>query len=147
MTKNDVSFQLEYLSGCQNYSILDNSKRKASYSTPSGEWLCDKTGFFRVSPDWKRQGWYKFNENIGSRIPEEAVGNSRCGTFASGWLQDKHPSTFGETKNAKVCFHGRSDKCEWSTNIKIRHCGSYFIYYLPDTPICELGYCAEQTLE
>ena len=129
--------------GCQDYKVLDNPKRKATYSTPSGQWKCDQTGYSNISPDWKGPGWYRFAINVGSKIPEHTVGGERCNTGGSGWLQGNHPITVGETKTAKVCFNGVYGICNWSATIKIRHCGSYFIYNLPDAPHCNLGYCAE----
>ena len=130
--------------GCQDYKVLDNPKRKATYVTPDRQWKCDQTGYRNISPDWKGPGWYRFAKNVGSRIPDHTVKGVHCGTHASGWLQDNHPSTVGETKTAKVCFNnGSRGKCNWSTTIKISHCGDYFVYDLPDVPICHLGYCAE----
>ena len=129
--------------GCQDYNFLDNPKRKANYSTPNKQWKCDQTGYSNISPDWKGPGWYRFAINVGSKIPEHTVGGERCNTGGSGWLQGNHPITVGETKTAKVCFNGVYGICNWSATIKIRHCGSYFIYNLPDAPHCNLGYCAE----
>lgn len=141
--ENEV-FELKPIPGCQDYKILDNPKRKASYATPKNEWKCDQTGYSKISPDWKGAGWYRFHETVGFSIPEETVEGVHCGVHGSGWLQDKHPVRIGETKNATVCFNnGSSGICNWSTTIKIRQCGSYYIYHLPDAPICHVGYCAE----
>ena len=130
--------------GCQDYNVLDNPKRKATYATPSGHYNCDQSGYSSISPDWKGRGWYRFAKNVGSRIPEYTVKGFHCGTYASGWLQGDHPSIVGETKTEKVCFNEKTyGICYSSATIKIRHCGSYFVYYLPDVPHCYLGYCAE----
>ena len=123
---------------------MDNPKRKATYDTTSGPWKCDQAGYHNISPDWKGPGWYRFAKNVGNRIPEHTVKGHHCNTGASGWLQGNHPTTVGMTKTAKVCFNnGYAGICRWSTTIKIRNCGSYFIYNLPDTPGCQSGYCAE----
>ena len=53
-----------------------------------------------------------------------------------------HPENLAEMKDAKVCFIYSGNDCYWSNSIKILNCGSYFLYELPDTPGCSLGYCS-----
>ncbi|CAH3188038.1 unnamed protein product [Porites lobata] len=66
----------------------------------------------------------------------------RCNTAATGWLNGGHPTVADGQVNRTVCFHYvTSGCCEWSTNIKVRNCGSYYVYYLSGTPTCNLGYC------
>ena len=41
-----------------------------------------------------------------------------------------------------ACFHAHSNCCYFSTNIKVRNCGSYYVYYLSGTAnACALRYC------
>ena len=42
--------------------------------------------------------------------------------------------------NKTVCF--RYDECcKYSVIIRVRNCGSYYVYHLINTPACALGYC------
>ena len=66
----------------------------------------------------------------------------RCGFYVTGWVKGSHPETLGEMKDAKVCFNYADNECYWSNSIKILNCDSYFLYELPDTPGCSLGYCS-----
>ena len=76
----------------------------------------------------------------GTRVPESSPGTWHCGTGETGWLSGVHPTTPGASNNnAKFCF--RND-CKWSTQGKVTNCGSYFVYYLENVPLCRLGYCA-----
>ena len=84
---------------------MDNPKRKATYATPNGPWKGDQTECHDISPDWKGPGWYRFARNVGSKIPEHTAKGIHCGTHASGWLQDKHPTVIGETKSARPPIH------------------------------------------
>ena len=67
----------------------------------------------------------------------------RCGAYASGWLSGGHPTVADGEVSRKVCFHDYSKCCEYSTNIKVRNCGSYYVYYLNGTPggKCYIRYC------
>ena len=81
----------------------------------------------------------------GTRIAEEAPGVGYCGTSATGWMQGSHPTSLGETVTRTACFQSEFDgghTCLWSSEIKVRNCGQYFLYRLVDTPHCHLGYCA-----
>ena len=49
------------------------------------------------------------------------------------------------TVTRTVCFNGYDpqDPCFENTEIQVRNCGTYFLYYLPDTPLCMARYCSE----
>ena len=85
---------------------------------------------------------------IGTTIPEKPVGQGHCNTVHSGWLNGHHPATAGETINGKVCFskdvaEGRT--CDWETQIQIKHCTSYYLYYLVEAPNRFSRYCSTST--
>ena len=44
-----------------------------------------------------------------------------------------------------MCFHAGGFPCLSETEIQVRNCGSYFLYYLPNTPGCFARYCSEQS--
>ena len=75
-------------------------------------------------------------------MPESSPGYPHCGTIHPGWLQTTHPTKTNVPKQAKVCFHEyNGDECEWSQNIVVNICGDFYVYYLPETPRCDLRYC------
>ena len=85
---------------------------------------------------------YRIVPPAGTQLPENSIAKRHCGTHATGWLNGAHPTTIGESVSRRVCFYWSSDKCNWSTNIEIRHCGNFFLYRLEDVPTCQLRYCA-----
>ena len=119
-----------------SYQILNDARRNVGYS---GSSYCDSSN----SRDWKGAGWYKMVAPAGTQIPEYVVDTSHCGTSAPGWLNGAHPTEIGVAVDRQVCFHWSSNSCKWSSDIKIMKCASYFLYYLPKTPTCTLGYCAD----
>ena len=64
----------------------------------------------------------------------------RCGTYYPGWLNGGHPSVADGQVTRTVYFN--NGYCYgYSTSIKVRNCGSYYVYYLNGTPTCNLRYC------
>ena len=98
-----------------------------------------------TSLDWQGAGWYRMVEPAGTRLPEEPPISHHCNTGTPGWLNGSHPNTIGETIDGRVCFGEPSYPlypCPMETQIKIKHCNDYFLYYLEETPICDLRYCS-----
>ena len=120
------------ISECQEYEILNNPDRKITYKTDSYYPDCD---------DGIGPGWFRFKGAAGKRMPTSCPLKYRCGAFASGWLNGGHPTVADGQVTRTVCFHWKSDCCHWSTDIKVRNCGSYYVYYLRGTPTCYLRYC------
>ena len=104
----------------------------------------DKFSNILNSPEWVGPAWYRFTMPAGTRIPESSPGKLHCGSWATGWLSGVHPTSPGASNNnAKYCFdNGDGNDCHWSTQGKVTNCGSYFVYYLENTPYCRLRYCA-----
>ena len=48
----------------------------------------------------------------------------------------------GDVVDRKICFEWNGNSCMWETQVQIRHCNSYYLYYLMDTPICLARYCS-----
>ena len=120
------------ISECQNYGSLNSGERKITYT--NGVSNCD---------DGIGPGWFRFEGSAGTRMPTSCPPYYRCGTCATGWLNGGHPTVADGQVSRQVCFHWTSGCCEWSTNIKVRNCGSYYVYYLSGTPSghCYLRYC------
>ena len=121
------------ISECQNYGSLNSYTRKITYSYSIGSY-CDSG----IGP-----GWFRFERSAGTRMPTSCPPINRCGTHATGWLNGGHPTVADGQVSRQVCFHWTLGCCYWSTNIKVRNCGSYYVYYLNGTPgtACSLRYC------
>ena len=120
------------ISGCQNYSSLNSSNRRITY--PYNHHDCDSG----IGP-----GWFRFEGSAGTRMPSSCPPTRRCGTIAPGWMNGSHPTVADGQVNRTVCFHYNGNCCYWSSNIKMRNCSSYYVYYLSGTPNgqCHLRYC------
>ena len=116
-------------SECQNYQSLNSADRKINYYTT---YQCDNG----LGP-----GWFRFKGAAGSRMPTACPPTHRCNAHAPGWINGGHPSVADGQVTRQVCFHWTAGCCEWSTNIKVRNCGSFYVYYLSGTPTCQLRYC------
>ena len=120
------------MSECQNCGSLNSYTRKITYSGSTS--YCDSG----IGP-----GWFRFEGSAGTRMATSCPPTSRCGTVATGWLNGGHPTVADGQVSRQVCFHYSGNCCLWSTNIKVRNCGSYYVYYLSGTPSghCYLRYC------
>ena len=124
------------LSECQDYGTLNSADRKITY--PSFTGYCDS----KIGP-----GWFRFDGAAGKRMASSCPPIWKCGALATGWLSGGHPSVADGQVNRKVCFNWVNSGCyQWSTNIQVKNCGSYYVYYLSGTPACPLRYCgSDQT--
>ena len=80
----------------------------------------------------------------GHHIPEKCVPMRHCGTHAPGWLNGKHPTIQEGVVTREVCYHWKKMCCYWKNFIKIRNCGSYYVYELSKPPACHLRYCGKR---
>ena len=70
---------------------------------------------------------------------------NRCGTHATGYMVDEHPTEIGETKNVKYCFNWLNNSCRWKSTGLVTKCGEEdFVYKLENVPNCTNRYCAVQ---
>ena len=89
-------------------------------------------------------------EPAGTKIPENVVATEHCNTFRAGWLNGNHPESPGQEVQREVCFNSgsatssESIRCSLRKNIKIVHCGSFYVYHLQKVnPGTTARYCAE----
>ena len=109
-----------------------------------GDYCCDQAGDDHVRPDWKGDGWYRITGEAGTKIFDSPVEKHHCGTAASGWLSGGHPSPEEGLVTRTVCFVATDNDCLWEAHVDVLNCNdAYFVYYLVDTPTCNLGYCTE----
>ena len=115
---------------CTSYSSLSNGDRKVTYTERN--YLCDKN----------LNGWYRFQGAAGTRMPTSCPPTWRCRTAATGWLNGEHPTVADGKVTRQVCFHWDSGCCQWSDNIQVRNCSSFYVYYLRrPSGGCYLRYC------
>ena len=126
--------------------LYGDGTSKGSYVQGS-KWYCDSTDNSKYystalkSPGWVGPAWHRMPAGT-PRIPESSPGVCHCGTYYTGWLSGVHPTTPGASSNVKFCFHYSSNDCWKSTQGKVTNCGNYFVYYLENTPLCHMRYCA-----
>lgn len=115
---------------CSNYTMLTDPTRKSTAGiTVKG---CDKTIVKK---------WYRFSGTAGDMMQSTCVPTYRCNTDAPGWLKDPHPTLEQGILSKKVCFHWKSNCCHWNKYIRVRNCGSFYVYELIPAPVCHLRYC------
>ena len=129
---------------CDDYFVLNDPTRNSEYL---GSDYCDtlSSSYYTSSPGWQGAAWYRMAEPAGTTIPEEPVDSNHCNTWFTGWLNGHHPATAGETINGKVCFTFFTSTCYYETQIQIKHCTSYYLYYLVDAPSSWFRYCSTST--
>ena len=123
-----------FVSECQNYGTLNSGSRRTSYyrSYYYG-YYCDSS----LGP-----GWFRFQGSAGTRMATSCPSYGRCGTYYPGWLSGGHP-TAADGQVARTVYFNNGYCYSYSTSIKVRNCGSYYVYYLSGTPggRCNLRYC------
>ena len=79
-------------------------------------------------------GWFRFQGAAGTRTATSCPPKFRCNTHAPGWLISGHPTVASGEVTRKVCFHWSESCCLYSINIKVKNCGSLYVYYFDSTP-------------
>lgn len=120
---------------CTSHYFLEDFGRSVNYV---GNVTCDSS---------LAHGWYRFRGAAGTQMSTYCVGKYHCGTHAPGWLRGAHPSVADGIIRALVCFHWGSQCCSWSTIIRVRNCGGFYVYELRRPPACHLRYCGEGNVQ
>ena len=118
-----------FVSECQNYGSLSSGTRRTSCGYKG---YCDSG----LGP-----GWFRFQGSAGTRMATSCPYYQRCGTYYSGWLNGGHPTVADGQVTRTVYFRGYNHCFYYATSIKVRNCGSYYVYYLNGTPTCNARYC------
>nr|XP_058951021.1 uromodulin-like isoform X3 [Pocillopora verrucosa] len=121
---------------CYDYRNLSDADRKSTYNTPYGGEKCDDESSSLIFGKW-----YRFVGDAGTKMPTQCVPDNRCGALLSGWLKGGHPTLADGEVSSEVCFTRGGDCCKKSVNVRVKDCGSYFIYKLQKPPACDLRYC------
>ena len=112
---------------------IDDPTRYISYQYNGnfGSYMCDSD---------LAEGWYKFLNHRMYTSMANRGSTGYCYTQYRGILQGGHPSVGDGVVSRQVCFY-YSSSCNYYVNIKVRNCGSFFVYKLKPTPTCNLRYC------
>ena len=116
---------------CYNYKVLNEPSRSKTYYRGYNN-QCDNT----LSIDW-----YRFSGAAGNQISQSCVDRYRCGTSRPGWLSGSHPTVNEGVVQRRVCFGSHRHCCIYSTYIRVRNCGGFYVYQLKPLPGCYLRYC------
>ena len=124
---------------CEPYWTIDDNTRRKSFTASRRS----KNDYYLA------EGWYRFIS--GKQMSTScSYRSSHCDTSYAGWLQGSHPSVKEGVVSRKVCFgntgsrgHSSYCSCQYSTYIKVRNCGSLYIYKLKPTPNQNCRYCTE----
>jgi N-acetylneuraminic acid mutarotase len=116
---------------CSSYAVLNTAWRNVSNGSGSN---CD---------NGLNNTWYRLLAPAGTQLPTSPVAEYHCGTSATGWMNGSHPTVGSGIVSRTACFNWSGNTCSWSTSIQVLNCGSYYVYRLPNAPVCSLAYCAE----
>jgi cysteine-rich repeat protein len=88
--------------------------------------------------------WYRFEGAAGTHMPDGAPpAEYSCGTHAPGWIDGDHPGLADGAVDRTVCFAWSGNQCSWNQVIQVVACPDYYLYHLPNTPVCSLRYCGQ----
>ncbi|XP_038595408.1 uromodulin-like, partial [Micropterus salmoides] len=121
---------------CEHYTVLNDDWRSTN-NTSNTVIHCDR------NVNW--QGWYRLLLwQTSAHIPERCIPENRCGTHATMWITEPHPTQSDEIVNRTVCNSWHSC-CTFPTHtIHVKLCyGNYYVYKLVKPSTCSLAYCAE----
>ncbi|KAK3743616.1 hypothetical protein QZH41_017690 [Actinostola sp. cb2023] len=127
------------------YAVKENSTipsgpECSSYTTITDETRNINYGFGTKCDTKIVKQWYRFSDAAGVRMPTTCVPEHHCGTVAPGWLTEPHPTIQQGIVSRKICFT-QYDCCISSTTIRVRNCGSFYIYEFKAVSFCYLRYC------
>ena len=124
-----IFYLLSLVDECQHYKVLEEVDRDVNHETQSAK--CDNN----LTP-----GWYRFLNVSGIRMPTSCPSKNRCGTVWPGWLDGAHPTVNEGIVTREVCVHRRRC-CDSKIFIKVKNCGSFYVYYLISRYGCPWRYC------
>lgn len=85
-------------------------------------------------------GWYRFQGAAGTKMVTTSPGRDKCGATFPAWLHGDHPTVADGTVDIEVCIN-KFEECDVSGNfIKVKNCGSYYIYKFKTINEC-FRYC------
>jgi hypothetical protein len=119
---------------CYDYTTINDPTRNVN----EGRGNAADQSYFSSGPQWVR-----FEGEGGTQIPTSQVAMYRCGTNAAGWYSGAMPSVPSTTENGTVCFAWSGGSCQYTHDIRVTNCGSYYVYYLSAPTSGGMRYCTE----
>ena len=130
--------------GCNNYTVLSEADRAQGHIViNASNYRCDRNDLV--------PGWYRFQGPAGDWMADKCVPENHCGTHYPVWLSGAHPTVAEGLVTRRVCYPGYSydwywDRpkgicCVWSNDIRVKNCGTFFVYELQKPPSCYFRYC------
>ena len=115
---------------CKKYQNLTDAERKHDYVTIDPK--CDDT----------LDGWYRFQGAAGTKMVTTCPSMNRCNASFPAWLSNGHPTVAEGTVARMVCIRKNGSCCDELFAIKVKNCGSYYIYRLKYPKDCPVRYCS-----
>ena len=124
--------------GCKNYTVLSEADRaQGQIVINASNYICDWDDLV--------PGWYRFQGAAGDRMADKCVPEGHCSTRYPVWLSGAHPTVSEGLVTRKACFHlawSKSCCCCFAYNgIRIKNCGTYFVYELKSVYSCPARFC------
>lgn len=117
---------------CKRYWTINDPTRRRSYSA---------AGYYKHDY-YLAEGWYRFTMGI-HMSTSCSYSHGYCDVSYAGWLSGGHPSVSDGAVSRTVYF-GYSGNCyQRSTTIKVRNCGSFYVYKLARSPNTDCRYCTQ----
>ncbi|XP_062574921.1 uromodulin-like [Saccostrea cucullata] len=120
---------------CTNYVTLSGEvKRSSAYILPnaSATAICDT---------FLEEKWYRINSTVGNDIVQTCQSMTHCGTMFPLWMNGTLPLVSDGEVDRMVCQSGILGCCEISLTIKVRNCGTFYVYFLRKPSGCPVSYC------
>ncbi|CAC5375044.1 unnamed protein product [Mytilus coruscus] len=119
---------------CNAYrSINDAEKRSTGFYV---DWTVDDP----ITDAMLEEDWYRIFSDNGDGMPTSPPGIKNCGTINPLWLNGTLPTFVDGNMTALACMQTDNSLCEQISNIVIRNCDGYYVYYLPPSP-SNSSYC------
>ena len=121
---------------CNNYTVLSEADRAQGH-------IVINASNYRCDRDDLVPGWYRFQGAAGDWMADKCVPENHCGTHYPVWLSGTHPTVAEGLVTRRVCYHVASSNscCYWYNSIRVKNCGTYFVYELPRQYSCPARYC------
>jgi len=91
---------------------------------------------------WAPGNWTSFGDRM---IPTTDPGSANCGAMSAGWMQGTVPAISDGLVTRTLCYSwaagGQHWSCRWSSQIQVVNCGSMYLYRIPPSAGCDLGFC------
>ena len=74
-------------------------------------------------------------------MADQCLPMGRCGVVKPGWLNGAHPTVAEGVVTRKVCYNFVRHCCYEENIVKVKNCGSYYVYELQKPIPFDQRYC------